>query len=237
MKKLGLCLGAVALFTASLAAFAADVDRPAPMTMPIYNWTAFYIGANIGGAWASGTLTDNLTGVSFPGNHSAAMGGGTAGYNWQVSPNFVLGIEGTFDGTTVGNSGITSSTAVIPIHGIPTVIQGSVGTDWIATLAARFGIAQNNTLYYAKAGGGWADNSASVTNILTGAPVSTSSTTSGWLVGGGIEYGVTPNWTIKAEYDYLGLSNWTNSGPLLPGDTFTISRRINMFMIGANYKF
>jgi opacity protein-like surface antigen len=237
MKKLGLCLGAVAFFTASLAAFAADVDRPAPMTMPIYNWTGFYIGVNIGGAWASGTLTDNLTGVSFPGNHSTAMGGGTAGYNWQVSPNFVLGIEGTFDGTTVGNTGITSNTVVIPIHGIPTAIQGSIGTDWIATLAARFGIALNNTLYYAKAGGGWADNSASVTNMLTAASVSTSSTTSGWLVGGGIEYGVTANWTLKAEYDYLGLSSWTKSGPLLPGDTFTISRQINTFMIGANYKF
>jgi hypothetical protein len=124
------------------------------MTMPIYNWTGFNIGANIGGAWASGTLTDNLTGVSFPGGHSAAMGGGTAGYNWQVSPNFVLGIEGTFDGTTVGNSGITSNRVVVPIHGIPTVIQGSIGTNWVATLAARFGIAQNNTLYYAKAGGG-----------------------------------------------------------------------------------
>jgi opacity protein-like surface antigen len=237
VKKLGFCLGAVVLFTVSSAAFAADVDRPAPMTMPIYNWTGFNIGVNFGGAFATGTLTDNLTGVSFPGGHSAAMGGGTTGYNWQVSPNFVLGIEWTFDGTTVGNTGITSNTVVVPIHGIPTAVQGSIGTNWVATLAARFGIAQNNTLYYAKAGGGWLNNSASATNMITGASVSTTSTTSGWVVGGGIEYGVAPNWTIKAEYDYLGLSNWTNSGPLLPGDTFTISRQINMLMIGANYKF
>jgi outer membrane immunogenic protein len=237
MKKLGLGLGAVAFLTVSSAAFAADVDRPAPVTMPIYNWTGFNVGFNFGGAFASGTLTDNLTGASFPGGHSTAMGGGTLGYNWQVSPNFVLGIEGTFDGTTVGNSGITSTTVVVPIQGIPTAIQGSIGTNWVATLAARFGFAQNNTLYYAKAGGGWANNTASVTDTLTGASVNTTRTTGGWVVGGGIEYGVAPNWTLKAEYDYLGLSHWTNSGPLLQGDTFTISRQINMFMLGANYKF
>ena len=237
MKKLGLCFAAFALIAVSSAAFAADMDRPAPATMPIYNWSGFNIGVNFGGAFAGGTLTDNLTGVSFPGNHTAAMGGGTAGYNWQISPNFVVGIEGTFDGTTVGNTGITSNTIVVPLQGISTGVQGSVGTNWIATLAARFGIAQNNILYYAKAGGGWANNSASETNLLTGASVNTTSTTGGWLIGGGIEYGVAPNWTLKVEYDYLGLSNWTNPGPLLPGDTFTTSRQINMFMVGANYKF
>jgi outer membrane immunogenic protein len=154
-----------------------------------------------GGAWASGTLTDNLTGASFTGNHSGVIGGGTAGYNWQVSPIFVVGFEGTFDGTSIGK---TSDTVVVPILGRPTAVQGSIGTNWVSTLAARVGIAQNNILYYAKGGGGWADNSASLTNTITGASVSTSNTRSGWLVGGGIEYAVSPNWTIKAEYEYLG---------------------------------
>jgi outer membrane immunogenic protein len=227
----------VALLAASSAAFAADLGRPAPpppIVMPIYNWTGFYIGANLGGAWASGTLTDNLTGASFTGNHSGVIGGGTLGYNWQVSPNFVVGFEGTFDGTSIGN---TSNIVSVPILGTPTAIQGSIGTNWVATLAARFGIAVNNVLYYAKGGGGWADNSASLTNTITGASVSASNTRSGWLVGGGIEYAVSPSWTIKAEYDYLGLSNWTNSGPLSPIDTFNISRQINMFTVGVNYKF
>jgi outer membrane immunogenic protein len=149
----------------------------------------------------------------------------------QVSPNFVVGFEGTFDGTSIGN---TSNIVSVPILGKPTAVQGSIGTNWVSTLAARFGIAQNNILYYAKGGGGWADNSASLTNTIAGASVSTSNTRSGWLVGGGIEYAVSPNWTIKAEYDYLGLSNWTNSGPLLRGDTFNLSRQINMFTVGVN---
>jgi outer membrane immunogenic protein len=229
-------VAAVALLAASSAAFAADLaaPAPAPIIMPTYNWTGFYIGANLGGAWASGTLTDNLTGASFTGNHSGVIGGGTVGYNWQISPNFVVGIEGTFDGTSIGT---TSNIVSVPILGTPTAVQGSIGTNWVSTLAARFGIAVNNILYYAKGGGGLADNSASLTNTITGTSVSTSNTRSGWLVGGGIEYGMTPNWTIKAEYDYLRMSNWTNSGPLSPVDTFSLSRQINMFTVGVNYKF
>ena len=48
---------------------------------------------------------------------------------------------------------------------------------------------------------------------------------------------LTPNWTMKLEYDYLGLSNWTRSSPLFVGDTITLSRQINMFTVGMNYKF
>jgi outer membrane immunogenic protein len=237
MRTTWLSAGAViALLAASPAAFAADLGRPAPPPLaPIfYNWTGFYIGANIGGAWASGTLTDTLTGASFSGNHSGVIGGGTAGYNWQISPNFVFGIEGTFDGTSIGK---TSNTVGVTINGIPSVIQGSAGTNWISTLAARFGVAQNNWLFYGKAGGGWADNTASLTNLTTGGSVSVSNTTSGWLVGAGIEYGVTPNWTVKAEYDYLGLSHWTASSPFLLADSINVARQINMFTVGANFKF
>jgi outer membrane immunogenic protein len=224
----------IALIGTSSGAIAADLGRPPPAPPPImplfYNWSGFYIGANVGGAWASGTLTDNLTGASFTGNHSGVIGGGTIGYNWQVAPMFVLGVEGTFDGTSIGK---TSTTVGTPIG----AIQGSAGTNWVSTVAARFGIAQNNWLFYGKAGGGWADNTASLTNLVTGGSVSASNTTGGWLVGGGIEYGLTNNWTIKAEYDYLGLSHWTAASPFLPGDSINLARQINMFTVGVNYKF
>jgi opacity protein-like surface antigen len=235
MKKAWLS-GIAGLLAPFAPAFAADLHRPAPppLMAPIYNWTGFYIGANLGGAWANGTLTDNLTGASFTGDHSGVIGGGTAGYNWQVSPNLVVGIEGTIDGTSIGK---TSNIVTVPINGVPTAIQGSVDTNWIATFAGRIGFAQNNVLYYFKGGGGWVNNSATLTNTITGASVSASNTRGGGLVGGGIEYGISPNWTLKAEYDYLGLDHWTNSGPLFPGDTFTVSRHINIFTIGANYKF
>jgi hypothetical protein len=41
----------------------------------------------------------------------------------------------------------------------------------------------------------------------------TNNTTSGWLVGGGIEWAFAPNWSAKIEYDYLGLNNRTFTAP------------------------
>ena len=224
----------IAFLTSSLPAFSADLRvRNAPPLAPMYtyNWTGFYIGGNLGGAWASSTLTDNFSGASFTGNHSGFIGGGQIGYNWQVAPQFVLGVEWMIDGTSISKS----SNTVTIFNG--DILQGSASTDWISTLAARFGYAANNLLYYGKAGGGWVQNSATVTDLTTGASLSNSNTNSGWLLGAGIEYGWTPNWTVKLEYDYLGLNNWTRSSPLFVGDTVTLSRHIDMFTVGANYKF
>ena len=80
--------------------------------------------------------------------------------------------------------------------------------------------------------------SATVTDLATGFSVSGSNTSSGWLVGAGVEYAAIPNWTVKVEYDYLGLNSWSNNaGIFFPGDTLTWKRQINMFTVGMNYKF
>src|SRR5215471_10604661 len=87
--------GAAALLLLSSSAFAADLPirkAPPPLPIPVYNWTGFYIGGNLGGAWEDTTLTDSHFGVSFSNNRSGFIGGGQIGYNWQVSPQFVLGV-------------------------------------------------------------------------------------------------------------------------------------------------
>ena len=66
--------------------------------------------------------------------------------------------------------------------------------------------------------------------------------TGGWLVGAGFEYAFTNNWTVKAEYDYLGLGSRTfivpAGSPFLVGDTFTTNNRnVQMFKVGFNYLF
>jgi len=227
----------IAFLTSSSAAFASDVlvssaPPPAPtFTYIWYNWNGVYIGGNLGGAWASGTLTDNLSGASFTGDTSGFVGGGQIGYNWQVAPQIVLGAEGMFDGTSISKS----SNAVNIFNG--DLLQGSARTNSVSTIAARFGYAADRWLYYGKAGGGWVRNSATVTDLTTGASVSSSATNNGWLLGAGIEYGIIPNWTVKLEYDYLGLRSWTRSSLLFVGDTVTLSRQINMFTVGTNYKF
>ena len=97
--------------------------------------------------------------------------------------------------------------------------------------------AWNNALLYGKAGVGWVDNNATVTNLTTGASISASNRNSGWLVGAGVEWALAGNWSAKFEYDFLHLDSLTfGPGPFL-GDTFTTNREIQMLKVGLNYRF
>ena len=231
---------AALLVMASSGAFAADLPVKAPYMapIPIYNWNGFYIGGNLGGAWESGTLTDNFTGASFSNTRSGFIGGGQIGYNWQVAPQWVLGVEWMFDGTDIrSNTGTVTVPVGNPIG--PTTFSASAKVDWMTTVAARFGYAVNNWLFYGKAGGGWVHDSATVTDVTNGLSISASDTKGGWLVGAGIEYGITPNWTMRVEYDHLGLQNVTRAGftTVFPADSITLSRHFDMVTVGLNYKF
>ena len=232
----------IAMAAASSTALAADLGVAPAYVPQVYNWNGFYVGANVGAAWARGILTDNASVASVTRNNSGVSAGGTFGYNWQFAPNWVLGIEGTFDGTSIGK---TATEIDGTFFGAPVSIQGSANTNWISTVAARIGVTQYNWLFYAKGGAGWASNTVSATSVaLAGPPfgwvggtASASNTATGLLAGAGIEYGLTQNWTIKAEYDYLGLSNWTIAAPFTPGDSLNVTRNISMFTAGVNYKF
>src|SRR5215470_13869678 len=87
-----------ALLATSITANAADVyaqPRPAappPYAPPVYapppfSWTGFYVGGNIGGAWANRDVTDTFLGVNLNNgnNNGVFIGGGQLGFNWQVS--------------------------------------------------------------------------------------------------------------------------------------------------------
>ena len=68
-------------------------------------------------------------------------------------------------------------------------------------MAGRVGLVNDRWLVFAKFGGGWVQSNATLN--LPGTVWNGSSTSSGLLVGGGIEYGFKPHWTVKLEYDYL----------------------------------
>ena len=104
MKKLLLVGTALtALFGGS--ALAADLRRPAyTPPPPVANWTGFYIGGNLGGAWARGSVNDSLFGLSASSDRSGFIGGGQLGVNYQFS-NIVLGAEWDFDWTSLDATG------------------------------------------------------------------------------------------------------------------------------------
>jgi len=100
-----------------------------------------------------------------------------------------------------------SNIAFIPAFG--DFFQASVNTDWITTVTGRIGITGpqwDHLLLYAKGGGAWAQDEATLTNLTTGASFSASRINSGWVAGAGIEWAIAPGWSVRLEYDYIGLN-------------------------------
>ena len=121
-----LLLSTVAFATLAGSAFAADLPsrKEAPVYVapaPAFSWTGFYIGGDIGAAWATttasptGSTENNYYGMSNPSlNTSGFMGGGYVGYNYQLNQNFVVGLEGDFQGTTNSKSSTWGYTSTNP---------------------------------------------------------------------------------------------------------------------------
>jgi hypothetical protein len=84
---------------------------------------------------------------------------------------------------------------------------------------------------FGKIGAGWARHDISIN--LPGFNASDSSTGSGLLIGGGIEYGFKSHWTVKLEYNYLSLPTWTST--VLPA--VSLDRDVQVVKAGINYKF
>ena len=247
MKKV--VIAAALALSIAAPAFAADMPMKAapPMAppLPIFSWTGFYIGGNIGGAWSNNRWNDTLFVTNFNnGNNGAFIGGGQIGGNYQIG-QFVIGAEWDFDWAANHNN-----SAGVFIPGTGNTFAVTANNRWISTVAARFGWAVNNWMFYGKAGGGWVgSNNLTVTNLTTGVSLTCGSflnscgnNNGGWLLGAGFEYAFTNHWTVKAEYDYLGLGNRTfvvpAGAPFLGGDTFTSNNRnVQMVKIGVNYLF
>jgi outer membrane immunogenic protein len=213
-------------------ALAADLPvkaPPAPLPPP-FSWTGLYIGANIGGAWSQGSITDNVTGAQLNSDSSGFIGGGQIGYNYQIN-QFVLGVEWDIDGTSISKTSNAVTTAI-------GTLQLHASTDWITTLTGRIGVGWDRWLFYFKGGGAWVQNSVTLNNLTTGASASASNDNSGWTVGLGGEWAFAPQWSAKIEYDWVKLDNWSPSTSVIAaGDTLTLSRHMQMVKAGINYRF
>jgi opacity protein-like surface antigen len=208
---------ALIAFGAGVAVHAADLPVKAPVPAePLYNWSGAYVGGNFGGAWTSGNL--NIPNNNIYGGLTEFIAGIQAGYNVQYS-NVLFGVEGDFDWAAFGHPAL------------PTPTLGSVRQDWIGTIAGRVGIVEDRWLVYAKAGGGWVHSNAVLD--FPGVGFSGSTNSSGWLAGVGLEYGFKSHWTVRLEYDFLGLAHWTS--PTVP--SLQLNRDLQMVKAGINYKF
>jgi iron complex outermembrane recepter protein len=200
---------------------------------PGVNWTGIYLGINAGYSFGGSDWTDSVTGSS-TGNFgtSGFVFGGTLGADYQVGP-FVLGVEA--DGDWADASGFGTFTAT-------SLCAGGCLTknSWLSTVRGRAGYAFDRFLVYGTAGAAFGDVRANFSND----PVSSTSK-AGWAAGAGIEVAVAPNWTAKAEYLFVDLSDGSctadcaianaNGPPLIPN----VAVRFNESIVrgGVNYRF
>jgi len=222
-------------------AAAADMPLKAPPLAPsYYNWSGFYLGANLGGSWGnqSGTIFVAGVPVAVTGfSPNGVIGGGQLGYNWQFNSNglgnaWVLGLEADFQGSserdtnTFGAGGATGSL--------------SDKLQWFGTVRGRTGIAFDRWLPYVT--GGWAygnrNFNGTVTTAAGATSFSNSNTLSGWTVGGGIEWAFWDRWSAKLEYLYVDFGNGGSNFNGVPTVNITNGHLTdNIGRAGVNYRF
>src|SRR5262245_23229425 len=218
MSTVPFASGALIAMIVSVGANAADmaVKAPSPIPDPTYKLSGPYVGSNFVGAWTNGNL--NIPNNNFYGGLTEFIAGVQAGYNFQAGP-LLFGVEGEFDGASFGHPAL------------PTPTLGSVSQNWIGTVAGRIGLVDDQWLVYGKAGGGWVHSHASLN--FPGVSWNGSNTSSGWLVGAGLEYGFKAHWTVRLEYDFLSLAHWTS--PTAP--SIQLNRDVQTVKAGITYKF
>ncbi|KRR07174.1 hypothetical protein CP49_18910 [Bradyrhizobium valentinum] len=251
---------------ATSAASAADLAaRPytkAPVIAePIYNWTGFYIGGNVGYSWGrssdTSTLTNGAGTVLFTSANRANMdgviGGGQIGYNWQVQ-NWVWGLEADIQASDQkGGRDFLCPTAVCTPSAVLLVAPGPAvpvsldqKLEWFGTVRGRVGVlATPRVLFYATGGLAYGEVRTAETIGAGAFGFSSSTTKAGYTVGAGVEGVIAGNWTAKLEYLYVDLGRVSGSFvttiPALGGGVLSsnYSSRVtdNIVRVGLNYKF
>ncbi len=224
--------GVSALALLGGAASAADLATKYPVkavapVVPVFSWTGFYIGGNIGWGWADNSLNVSpvygVTPTSISvGSGNGFLGGLQAGYNYQFANNVVLGLEADIEWTSIGTNSVVLSNGT----GV-----ANAAVNYFCTIRCRLGYAFDRVLPYITAGAAYANHDFG--NVWG---VSTSQTNWGWTIGGGVEYAFTNNWTAKLEYQYIDLQSNSYTIPATLG-SISADTNLNIVKLGVNYKF
>jgi outer membrane immunogenic protein len=252
-------LATVAAIAFASVASAADMPTKAPVLVastPVLvatNWTGFYLGGQMGGGWASNTITTVDPTAAFlagtvlnPITPSGVLGGVYGGYNYQIN-QFLVGIDADYslanltagDATDFSNTGVAGGRTVV----------SSAKVKALATVTGRLGyVLNNNWLFFGKGGWAWSrwDGSSITINSTSVAVTNTgtnSTTRNGWTLGTGVEWAFAAHWSAKLEYDYIKFNSVSyNNTDITPAGVVTTPARsatsyMNVVKVGAAYRF
>jgi outer membrane immunogenic protein len=262
-----------AIFSISAASAADMAVKAPPMAAPIPTWTGFYLGGDVGwdGSWQNGTSNPQPAGFGVPPviggglagggftttssrfNPSSLGGGLYGGYNWQ-SGTWLVGVEGdiTFLSLKRSNTQAFQGTCCAPLVPAPTMTM-STSETWLASARGRLGAVAGSWLFYGTGGAAWTQVSyaANLTPDGLAFPLGTTAnanfnrTTTGFVVGAGIEHMFSNNWIGRIEYLYYGFPGASGIAPVVstatcPGCSFGINfgnLQVQTVRAGLSYKF
>lgn len=244
---LAVCLGCAAL-AATGRALAAEPATPAQAD----DWTGPYAGLFAGYGWGRARSTApfdagpgffyNFGGDSYSFDVDGLLGGAVAGYGWR-SGNTVFGLEAEIGSLGLDGSGLDPNGVTAGFDDTATSFE----SDFYGALYARVGRATGLGLLYAKGGAAVLNAKASTTDPCVAPPASCgtetlsmsgSRTLLGWSLGGGMEWGLARNWTLRLDYAYFDFGNVDASGVSSAGDPYTqrIGVKAHTARVGISFR-
>jgi outer membrane immunogenic protein len=290
MKRLLAGAGALATIAYGCLGFSGDAKAQlmAPPGSVVPGWAGFYLGVNGGAGWGDSSTSvtttstfENFAALSAIGQSygptaitgangtvsvggTKFLGGGQAGFNFPLTPSWMLGVEADIDAQPGASSG--TATNVLTRPGFPgNVIDSAIAVtkqiNYLATVRGRIGyLFWPEFLVYGTGGlaVGDVDSSTTLTAIEVPNTGSTnvhafgesSKTIPGYTFGAGAEWLMGRGWSLKAEYLYysLGTLSYSNTpfGATLfsngatdfaANSTSRTSFKGNILRVGLNYHF
>ena len=236
MKKFLTMIGVALSAVVAVPAMAADMRPPPPVyrapppVVPIWTWTACYIGGHVGGLWARKEITDTTLGGPFFGeaDHTVNgwLGGVQAGCDYQFAGGWVIGIQSDFAWTSADSSHVS---VLDPTLTIETKIE------WLGSLTGRIGYAWGRFLGYVKGGVAWEWDSFNVFDNVTLTSFGTlDRRRNGWTVGVGGEYAFADYLSGFVEYNYYDFGTRDFAFGI---GSFDISETKSVVKAGLNFRF
>src|SRR5215471_4240587 len=236
-----LIAAAVIHLTASQSARAADIGprgyaAPAPAPALVYappKWTGCYVGGNIGGAWSNVDLS-GVSGVDASATNSGFAGGGQIGCDYQWNQYWVVGIRNMLDATSLSSR---TNISTVPFTG---AIDSR--TRWFDTLTPRVGylVPPTNVLLYAQGGAAWTNTNITFLDGSGAQLGEASNNRTGWTVGAGVEWRFAQQWSVFAEYNFMGFGTQSATFTGCGGNCVVNANAnadVQNVLAGVNYKF
>jgi opacity protein-like surface antigen len=231
-EKLNSMVALIAAMISSAPAGAADMQQAVLRSLPPPLWTGFHVGADMGGVIASDDGTTVFFGAptAFSTNPSGTVGGIAFGYDYQFSPNWLVGAElelswssarASFNFITAAAPGVFPSGMLTTNH------------NWYDTFTGRVGYVLGNWLLYAKGGAAWINATYGLAFAQPFPGGSVTDTRAGYDLGLGAEWMFVPGWSAKIEYDYLGFGSHSYT---FAGVGTSVDIQVQLVKVGVNYQ-